>query len=1007
MQLFGLSAGQDPLPRAAHADRAAVGLERWREAAGQADAPGLDAFAAAAAADPDAQRLLDAAFGNSPFLTHCAVADPAFLRTLLSDGPDTACAAVMEGLAAARDPEADAATVARVLRVAKRRLALAVALADIAGAWPLERVTGQLTVFAEAALGCAAARVLRDAARAGALALADAGHPERDSGLVILGMGKLGARELNYSSDIDLIVLYDPERIRTDAPDALQKQMVRLTRSLVRLMDERTADGYVFRTDLRLRPDPGSTPVAISVLAAENYYESLGQNWERAAMIKARPVAGDRAAGADFLEMLRPFLWRKNLDFAAIQDIHSIKRQINAHRGGAAIAVNGHNIKLGRGGIREIEFFAQTQQLIWGGRQPAVRCAPTIDALGALADHGQIAAETAEELIEVYRFLRRVEHRLQMVNDEQTHTLPEDDDGIAALAAFLGYADGAAFAADLVARLRRTEAHYAELFEDAPALAATGPAAGNLVFTGGESDPDTIRTIEAIGFGNAAAVDAAVRGWHHGRCRAMRSTRARELLTEIMPALLQALARTADPDAAFLRFDEFLSRLPAGVQLFSTFYANPKLLDLVAEIVGGAPRLAERLSRHPLVLDSVLTPGFFDPPPATADLAEELDGLLAREGELEDMLDASRRWANERWFQVGVQSLHGNMAPRAAAAALSNIADAALGTLYPCVEDAFAAQHGRFPDSGMIIVAMGTLGAREMTPASDLDLIFIYRTGDAEASDGPRPLPASQYFARLSQRVINAITAQTAEGKLYDVDMRLRPSGHAGPIASSFEAFVQYHDEAAWTWEHMALTRARAIAGPADLQDAVNTVIRDVLIRPRDPETLLLDIADMRARMDREHHTEVIWDLKHLRGGLVDIEFIAQYLQLRHAHAHPEVLSQTTRTALLAIRDAELLEPAIANQLIDALDLWQTVHGMLRLTMAGDLRQAMQGEVPVGLRSALVRLADVPDFAALEDLIRSTAEKVLGLFVHLVDGPAKALAESRAPTEQPNLEKTR
>jgi glutamate-ammonia-ligase adenylyltransferase len=814
-------------------------------------------------------------------------------------------------------------------------------------------------------------------------------------------MGKLGARELNYSSDIDLIVLYDPEAIRTDAPDSLQTNIVRLTRNMVRLMDERTADGYVFRTDLRLRPDPAATPLAISVLAAETYYESLGQNWERAAMIKARPVAGDKVVGVAFLDMLRPFVWRKNLDFAAIQDIHSIKRQINAHRGGTEIAVNGHNLKLGRGGIREIEFFAQTQQLIWGGRQPALRCAATGEALRALCAGGQITSDAAEDLMEVYRFLRRIEHRLQMINDEQTHTLPQDSDGLASLAVFLGYSDADAFAADVVTHLRRTEAHYVELFEDAPSLGAPGLGPGNLVFTGSEPDPDTLETIERLGFRNPATVDAAFRRWHHGRYRATRSTRARELLTELAPVLLEALSQTPDPDAAFVKFDEFLSRLPAGVQLFSNFFANPNLLGLVAEIVGGAPRLAEHLSRRPLVLDSVLTEDFFDPPPPPEVLEAELDAMFAHGEHLEDILDISRRWANDRWFQVGVQNLRGHLGPRPVARALSNIADTAVSRLYPFVEEQFAGQHGGFPGSGMIIVAMGTLGAREMTPASDLDLIFIYSTGDAaDASDGPRPLAPSQYFARLSQRLINAITAQTAEGKLYDVDMRLRPSGRAGPIASSFESFVQYHDEAAWTWEHMALTRARVIAGPADLRDAVEGVIRDVLTRPRDPDALLADIADMRARMDREHHTDVIWDLKHLRGGLVDIEFITQYLQLRHAHADSRVLSPNTRLALLAIRGAGLHAAAAVDSLIEALDLWQAVHGMLRLTLAGDLRRVMQSEVPEGLRKALARAADTPDFGTLQDKIRTTAERVYGHFTDLIDTPAKALAAAgREPDE--------
>ena len=997
MQHFPFVSETRNLPLAGNGELAALGHERWRAAVDD-DGP-LAAFADEIAADADGRRLLDAVFGNSPFLTRCAAADPGFARALLTHGPDHAFAGTMEELEAARHQPADGNRLGRFLRVARRRAALTVAVADIASAWPLERITGALSDFAEAALGCAAAHVLGEAAAAGAFTLIDADEPERGSGLVILGMGKLGARELNYSSDIDLIVLYDHEIIHSDRPDDLQNQFVRLTRNLVRLMDSRTADGYVLRTDLRLRPDPGATPLAVSVLAAETYYESLGQNWERAAMIKARPVAGDRQAGVEFLDRLRPYIWRKNLDFAAIQDIHSIKRQINAHRGGSEIAVNGHNVKLGRGGIREIEFFAQTQQLIWGGREPGLRQANTVGALRALAAAGRVAETTAEDLIGSYHYLRRVEHRLQMIDDEQTHTLPRDDEKVREVAVFLGYPDAEPFADDLLFHLRRVETHYAQLFEDAPSLSAPGGVTGNLVFTGGDPDPETIRTIKSMGFGNPKAVDAAVRGWHHGRYRAIRTARARELLTELTPALLTILAATPVPDDAFIRFDRFLSRLPAGVQLFAMFHSNRHLLALVAEIIGNAPRLAEHLSGRPSVLDSVLTADFFDPPPAPEELDEELDRLLARATNFEDVLDVGRRWANDRKFQVGVQSLRGHLPPAAAARALSNIADTALSRLLPRVETEFALKHGRFADTGMAIVAMGKLGGRETTPASDLDLMFIYTTpAGTEASDGPRPLSPAQYFARLSQRLINAVAAHTNEGRLYEVDMRLRPSGNAGPLASSFEAFVQYHDEAAWTWEHMALTRARVIAGPPELCGRIEAVIADVLTRPRDCDKLLADVASMRARMDTGHHTDFIWEVKHLRGGLVDVEFIAQYLQLRHAHVHPEIVSPNTRTALERFHRAGVLGDADTGELIEALDLWQGIQAMLRLTIEGRLRRDGEADIPEGLRDALARIGGTSDLAMLEDKMRIVAATVHGHFADLIDSPAKALTEAKEET---------
>jgi len=637
------------LPPAANRERAVIGLDRWRERARQTDDPELAAFAAALADDAGGRALLEAVFGNSPFLSHCLLAEMATARSFIAYGADAVLLELLADLRRQAAAEDDTGRLMRALRVARRRVALTVALADIAGLWPIERCTEALSDFADTALGLAGAHLLRAAAAAGDIVLPHPEDAERGSGLIVLAMGKLGARELNYSSDIDLIALYDPEAIVYRGSRSLQDRFVRLVRDLVRVLQDRTDEGYVFRTDLRLRPDPGATPLAMSVLAAEAYYESMGQNWERAAMIKARPAAGDRAAGERFLDHLRPYVWRKHLDFAAIQDIHSIKRQIHAVKGHRQIAVGGHNIKLGRGGIREIEFFAQTQQLIWGGRDPSLRPAQTCAAIRALAAAGRVTEGTADDMIAAYRYLRRVEHRLQMIDDRQTQTLPAAGPDLDLLACFVGHDSTAAFTAELLGHLGRVEDHYAELFEEAPSLG--GP--GSLVFTGAENDPDTVRTLGEMGFGDGASIAAVIRGWHHGRYRATRSTRARELLTELMPTLLQALGRTVHPDAAFARFDEFLALLPAGVQLFSLLHANPGLLDLIAEIMGGAPRLADHLSRRPILLDAVLTRGFFDPLPAAPALAAELRRTLEQARGFEDVLDLARRWTKDKQFQAG------------------------------------------------------------------------------------------------------------------------------------------------------------------------------------------------------------------------------------------------------------------------------------------------------------------------------------------------------------------
>jgi [glutamine synthetase] adenylyltransferase / [glutamine synthetase]-adenylyl-L-tyrosine phosphorylase len=987
----------DHLPAPADDAQLRLGLAHWQETAETSDAA-LAAAMQALAAEPAGHRLLAALFGNSPFLTQCCLKEPDFLLRLVQQGPDTIFAELDQSLNRHFPTTEDQHGLMRELRIAKQRAALLVAIADIAGWWPLARVTGALSTIAAAALGRAVRHLLAAAAAGGEIELAHPTEPERDSGLIVLGMGKLGACELNYSSDVDLIVLFDAAKLRYVGRRSPAQFFVRLAQDLVRIMAERTAEGYVFRTDLRLRPDPASTPPALSVAAALTYYESAGQNWERAALIKARPVAGDRAAGADFLAELRPFLWRKNLDFAAIEDIHSIKRQINAHRGGGRIAVAGHNIKLGRGGIREIEFFAQTQQLIWGGRLAGLRQAGTCDALAALAEAGRISAEAAGELTEAYHFLRRLEHRLQMIDDAQTHSLPADAAGLTRVAIFLGYPSLAAFSAELLRHLSAVEGRYAALFEEAPTLSATG----NLVFTGSEDDPDTLKTIAKLGFADPPAVAAIIRGWHHGRHRATRSQRARELLTELVPSLLRAFGASANPDVAFVRFDQFLARLPAGVQLFSLFYNNAALLDLVAEIMAAGPRLADELARRPGLLDGVLTEGFFAPLPRRAELAAELDHMLGGARHYEEVLDLARRWVSDRKFQIGVQMLRDRLDGERAGAGLADIAEVAIAGLLPRVAAAFAQSHGVVVRGALAVLGLGKLGSREMTVTSDLDLIILYDAPESsEMSNGARPLPVSTYYARLGQRFINALTAITPEGSLYEVDMRLRPSGTKGPLASSLAAFRRYHAELAWTWEQMALTRARVVAGPAALGDEIMATVRDVLLRPRDGGRLVVDVADMRHRIAEQHRDPPAWEVKHRRGGLVDIEFIAQYLQLREAAARPQVLRQNTAEALSALGDSGVLDPAVAADLVEALRLWRNLQGMVKLTVQEPFDETA---APPALRALLARCAGAIDFARLKADMDAAASHALARYEALIEAPAAAararLAALPSPEEQ-------
>lgn len=993
-------------------DPSLLGLspDRCRQAVAQLD----DTRIAAAITDaPAALTLVGGMMAHSPYLCALARQETEFLRHILIEGPDATFGHIMSATRIGAPGEATAALMAR-LRIAKRRLALTLALADLAGVWPLLRLCEGLSDFADAALAAALAHQLEALGEVGTLPPRnDRIDPLQGCGFFVLAMGKLGARELNYSSDIDLILLYDAERTGTTDPQNLSRDCTRLTRDMMRIIDQRTAEGYVFRTDLRLRPDPGVTPLAVNMDAAEIYYESLGQNWERAAMIKARPAAGDLDLARTFLRRIRPFIWRKNLDFAAINDIHSIKRQINSHRGGAAIAVAGHDVKIGRGGIREIEFFVQTQQLIWGGRRRDLRAPRTLDGLTALSAGGIIDPQTAAELRDSYHFLRRLEHRLQMVNDEQTQKLPVDENGLARIGAFMGLAQAVAFHEQVRHHLERVAFHYARLFEESTDL--SGGAA--LVFTGSENDPETVRALEAMGFRDGERVAAQIRGWHHGRYRAMRSERARQLLTELTPELLQVFARTDDPDEAFGRLDFFLERIPAGVQLFSLFQANPHILELVAQIMGNAPRLADWLSRKPMLLDAMITPDLpmgmmtaggnpntdadapahapsRDVPDPTHRLREEsmtqLAHDLAQADDYQDSLDVVRRWTGERKFAAGMLLLRGDIDAVGAAPMLSLTADCAISAMAQTTADAFAETHGQISGGCFALLAFGKLGGEEMMPGSDVDLVFIYDHDPHDSqSDGARPLGPAVYYLRLCQRMVTAISSLTGEGRLYVVDSRLRPGGESGPLATRFGSFANYYAPGgvAWTWEYMALSRARVIHGPPTLRRRINSVIARALRRHRDPAQLMQDVDTMRQRIAREFPARTPWDIKYRKGGLVDVEFIVQALQLCHGAHAPQILSPHTGRALQGLRDAGVIGADAADDLLDAYCLWRHLQTAIRLTCQGEFDA---GNAPEGQRRLLVRMAGAQNFADLERRTEEAATATAQRYEELIRTPAQS-----------------
>lgn len=937
----------------------------------------VEPLTACLSARPAVNTLLASLAEYSPYLWELISREPHRLLRLLNCDPDRHLTDLLAEHGRAAAETADETEAMRLLRRMKSEAALLIALADIGGVWPVMRATRALTDLADTAVNAAARFALAEAARAGRLTPRDKTRPQLDSGYIVLAMGKMGAFELNYSSDIDLIVFYDPAKAAVADDSAPTQVFVRVTQRLVKLLQERTADGYVFRTDLRLRPDPASTAIAISTAAAVSYYESVGQNWERAAMIKARACAGDVVAGEAILNDLAPFVWRKYLDFVALADVHNLKRQIHAYRGHGEIAVEGHNIKLGRGGIREIEFFAQTQQLIAGGRNPELRDRDTLTTLDKLERDQWIDAAARDDMKAAYVFLRMVEHRLQMINDEQTQTLPTEREGLERFARFLGFANRDAFAEVLVGHLDKVQRYYARLFEKAPT--ADRPA---LLFPTDADDHKTLDRLSELGFHAPLEASNIVRQWLAGTHRSLKGEAARQQLQELLPVLLEHLARTDNPGAALVLFDHFLANLLGAARLLSLLGQKPELIALITLILGTAPRLADTLARNPQVMDALVDPRFFGTLPDEAELGRRLSAALAQSRFDQDLLERIRMFGLEYMFLIGVRILSGTVTARQAGEAFARLADAVIRAVHGAVADNLAANYGHMREEETAVVAMGKLGGCEMTATSDLDLILVYDFDDKNPeSDGARPLYGAQYFARLTQRLINALTAQTNYGALYQVDMRLRPSGRAGPLATQIAGFVSYQETEAWTWEHMALTRARVVSASPAFRSRVENVICGILQRPRDPVLIAGDVAEMRAAIAKEKGDSDRWDLKYVAGGLVDIEFIAQYLQLVHAHDVPDILDTSTagvldkawRLRLLAVEDAEILRAAV--------QLYHDLTQILRLCLAGPFDPKTAG---AGLLRLLARAADVPDFVTLEVTLADTQAKVRESFVRIL-----------------------
>lgn len=911
-----------------------------------------------------AQTALGPLLQSAPYLLDQARTHAEWLAQALEIGPNAAFSALISEVAAAGSA-ADEASVSQTLRIAKGRTALLAAVAETGGAWTTARATEALSDLADAALEASLDFLMGQAADKGQLVLPREEALARNSGLAIFALGKHGGRELNYSSDIDIVAFFDPQKPVLADPDEATKIYSRMVQKLVGLMEDRQAYGYVFRTDLRLRPDPGSTPVALSVDAALAYYEVRGQNWERAAWIKSRPCAGDKGLGEAFIKELAPYIWRKHLDFATIADIQAMKRQINVSKNVGAIRVEGHNVKLGRGGIREIEFFAQTQQLIAGGRDKALRVRPTSQALAALAAANWISETTARELTETYWYLRAVENRLQMLRDEQTHIMPDTPEAVAVIARLMGQPDLQTFEHDYRAALERVARYYAELFTEGETL---GTVEGNLVFTGSDDDPDTLETLTNMGFADAHKAIETVRKWHYGSYAATRAAAARAHLTELLPALLTTLATAGNADLGLARMDDFLARLPGGVQLFALLRTHPQLRSLLVQFMASAPRMAEAVIYRAHVVDGLIDPAFANDVSHREVLVGKVDSFLADARSYEELIDRGRIIGQEQKFLVAAGLLSGTVSATVAGEQFTALAETLLHRLYDRVQDEFARRHGRIAGASTALLAFGKMASREMTATSDLDFILLYDAPDAD-SDGERPLATTHYFARLTQRLVAALAAPTSEGVLYEADMRLRPSGNAGPLATSLKSFKSYQRGEAWTWEHLALTRARVVAGYGEMPEAVEREIAEVMVLPRDANKIIDDVVAMRALMAKERKPRHAFDLKLAKGGLVDLEFIGQSAQLV-AYAQID-LPQAPPARVLA-RLGEIGLVPNGQRLAEIHTVYATVLQVMSSALVSPFKEEAWSPA---FQDLLAQLCHYPDFGRLAlDLVEMQQE---------------------------------
>ncbi len=850
----------------------------------------------------------------------------------------------------------------RAIRKFRERSALAIALGDIAGLHDMPSQMRWLSDAAQTVLTHTVEYLFRRAFKQGNVKFF--AKDFTGCGWTLLALGKLGAGELNFSSDVDLIALHDTNNAPFDSRDAVQPFFVKMTRDLIRLLSAKTRDGIGWRVDLRLRPDPGATAVSIDLNAAIGYYESIARTWERAAFIRARPIAGDFQLGNNFLDQIKPFIWRKTLDYTVLEDMKTMLRRPPQSKSWL-----GYNLKTGKNGIRQIEFFIHVLQLVTGGRDTNLRQRNSLSALNALASAGWITHEQSDALGTAYHQLRRIEHRLQMISDNQTHSLPRSIEDLENFSHFMGHGDATRFCLELSKLLDRVGQHVAHDLLDPPAeFGNRDKDITNILI----DDYDTLLNwLVDNGFQRPKIVADTLSGWMAGRISATRGERARALLNRLMPDILISLTAADVPDDKFSALAQFIEGLPASVQIFSLLDYNRDLTRLLCDILLLSPQLGDHLRQHPTLFDLLLYQEFFEPLPnadiMVTQLRDNCNNLP-----VEEALDQLKIKVREWKFRVQVQALSQTINAADLSEGLSAIASATVVLIMDFAKADMVRRHGTI-EGRVNILGLGRLGTRQMTVASDLDLLVVYEASQAALSISKRPISAPSYFARLAQTMVSWLSTATAEGVLYPVDLRLRPEGKAGSIATSLERLETYFAHDAWIWEKLALTKARFITGDAGLEKKLSAAIHKLVNQPHKREVVGAAVGGMLNRIRKLQNQKSTWHLRARDGGLIDLDLLIQAMRLEHGDLF-DGTGQSPSYILDRLVAVKKIKAPNFNELQDAISVFNEVHQCIRLTY-GEATH-VPNQLPSRLLTFMLIQMDLADENQLALLLKKSLDQV-------------------------------